>query len=631
MDSKSTRGSHEIQGNTLSPQSPLVGTAIFDRVRATDIGRIVFENLRRRRVYFLGIHRRSRLLDFAKGCGLIQKIRMETSSHIQYPAEGDRWPGIQLSQAGLPRQMSSKLVESIELLTGRTLSEQFCSALITKSLSSNLYEWGILNTWLRSAPNAPVVIYTSDPVAESIFSDSPENVHVKMRRTGALQVLKVISWTLRSRHLRRFLIRRMLANSNQTAETHEPSGELLLILNRSLSYGSLYSYDYLYDQIRSSPLHESKVRHLLLNPDTSSHVPAGSKFLADLYTRRFNRALTALVLFTHLKERRLSRVEQQILLVICHLVAQGVQVRDRLRELFPECTVAYLAFEFQVPAALNLALQLASIESVATVERPNMCYHEGSSIISDIYLVGDEAQGRAVQSIDASYVREYRVVGLWRTDFLFREIRSRDDVQYADPQRRKSILVLPFVILDSKDQVNDVFVTGSGFFHFMTEVAFAASRFPDVDFVIRGKNLQWLETEPGRRAVPLISGESNITIDRQFGEFGAAYRLAAQSDVVLAKYTSMVDECIYAGIPVAVHDYTQNASGRFRASNAYLPGDIFCQDRDQMLTQLDLYLKQTNEGLTGQRFVNSRFDGQVQPRIREQLTQEITTYKVSRA
>ena len=48
----------------------------------------------------------------------------------------------------------------------------------------------------------------------------------------------------------------------------------------------------------------------------------------------------------------------------------------------------------------------------------------------------------------------------------------------------------------------------------------------------------------------------NVEISDDYSRPGIQYELAAKADMVLAKYTSIGDECMAAGIPVVFHDYT---------------------------------------------------------------------------
>jgi len=56
----------------------------------------------------------------------------------------------------------------------------------------------------------------------------------------------------------------------------------------------------------------------------------------------------------------------------------------------------------------------------------------------------------------------------------------------------------------------------------------------------------------------------------------------ASADLVIAKYTSLVDECLAVGIPSIIHDYTPIAAGTSRPVVPYLPARLFVQ-HDQEL------------------------------------------------
>ena len=55
----------------------------------------------------------------------------------------------------------------------------------------------------------------------------------------------------------------------------------------------------------------------------------------------------------------------------------------------------------------------------------------------------------------------------------------------------------------------------------------------------------------------------NIIIDREYEKSERSYDLAVISDLILAKYTSIGDECLALGIPVIFHDYAVNHNNNF--------------------------------------------------------------------
>ena len=77
---------------------------------------------------------------------------------------------------------------------------------------------------------------------------------------------------------------------------------------------------------------------------------------------------------------------------------------------------------------------------------------------------------------------------------------------------------------------------------------------------------------------------NNIIISSNYEEL-LSYKLCSHADLVIAKHTSLADECLSKEIPVLFHEYTQNIQMVCCGIPNYLPRELLC------LSYAELYEK----------------------------------------
>ena len=90
-----------------------------------------------------------------------------------------------------------------------------------------------------------------------------------------------------------------------------------------------------------------------------------------------------------------------------------------------------------------------------------------------------------------------------------------------------------------------------------------AQGFPQVDIIIRGKDINWTKVPFFKDILNKVNAMSNIWIDEDYSKLNRQYELASRSDLVIAKYTSIGDETIALGKRVIYYDYLPNSTHHF--------------------------------------------------------------------
>ena len=78
----------------------------------------------------------------------------------------------------------------------------------------------------------------------------------------------------------------------------------------------------------------------------------------------------------------------------------------------------------------------------------------------------------------------------------------------------------------------------------------------------------------------------NVFIDDRYDVFDRSYLLAAMADVVVARYTSLCDQCLAAGIPVLIHEPLPNGGRLISAWHDYKPFPVLTFSFQELQEQM---------------------------------------------
>ena len=87
-----------------------------------------------------------------------------------------------------------------------------------------------------------------------------------------------------------------------------------------------------------------------------------------------------------------------------------------------------------------------------------------------------------------------------------------------------------------------------------------------------------------------VNNCKNIVISNNYKEANYAYKLCANADLIIAKHTSIGDECLASEIPVLFHEYTHNMKKIFLVFPNYLPSELICYNFDELYQKSKSFL-----------------------------------------
>lgn len=369
-------------------------------------------------------------------------------------------------------------------------------------------------------------------------------------------------------------------NTSQCESKNSRSGwQALVVLNRDIKYGSLYSYEDLLPRDSTSMWSIGQVRFLSRTGGALSNgMPA------DTYPTPKSQVAIAL-----------TSVSKLIRLVLRprsirtgwheHVFQQrAADVARVLNQRYPHARAALLAFDVQLPVYLIAGLEYAGIRTVALQERPAISFDRAASSIAGTILSASTFFAQALRDSPVVSSKNVIPVGMWRTDLLQTELQV---ARGGTPPARPTVLVLPYHAEPPLHRPSDPMCTSvETFISFLSDIIGLAERHNDVHFIVRAKNADWLldtRTATEREALTQLG---NVSLDDNYSTLNRTYQLAARSSLIIAKPTSLIDEALACGIPCVIHDYTHNASNYASSLLTYLPRRLWALDRAELLAKV---------------------------------------------
>ena len=273
----------------------------------------------------------------------------------------------------------------------------------------------------------------------------------------------------------------------------------------------------------------------------------------------------------------LPLITSVILEVMRARVARAAESLSR----FKYAKVALLGYEYLFPVWFAYALQSRGIKIAASQERLMQAFLPDRAIIIDDYFVHSIASRDALKGNDYACISEMHIVGDVRIGELNRPVQRHQGFPVGAAH---ATLVLdwhsdPDPIRNSQNTTNN-WANNISFYEDILRIARA---FPNSSFVIRGKNADWISIPVFAEILSEIATLPNIVVSTDFSRPYIAYELASACDSVIARYTSLGDQCLASGKPVIYHEGTTTNSRLAGSIIDFKPYPIMVKTFDELL------------------------------------------------
>ena len=323
-------------------------------------------------------------------------------------------------------------------------------------------------------------------------------------------------------------------------------------------------------------MHKSKILHFHYTNTNES--PEGEIWASLILERRF---WTDLKIFFKSIKKSASSIRSFKNIFGAYLLAQNYVQFSHYSELitkYKSLKVAIIDFDILCPKPLLLAFESKGIKTVAMQERFWMSFFKNYGSILTHYLTSSDYATNVMRQSDMYEVDNYISLGQYRTDLLLK-FKSENPpliLQEAKKIIKKIIVVLGFHTVETWDESQyDALINWKAHLSFLEDIIKIAKNIKNSFFVLRYKNIDWINISFFKEILKEINQLENLILSEDYNEYFISYQLCAHADLIIAKHTSIGDECLSLEIPVLFHEYSHNTSQQMSSLYKYKI-DVMC-------------------------------------------------------
>ncbi|MGE4556737.1 MAG: hypothetical protein AB7D07_07925 [Desulfovibrionaceae bacterium] len=429
-----------------------------------------------------------------------------------------------------------------------------------------------------------------------------------------------------------FMKKRKYEDRKRGKQQSSPPYKVIYFPHQSIFYGKLFKKDYFYSKDDSSPFFPKNILHLEVRPSPSIQKQLEAQINMGLPTYVMPSINIRHAFFSSMsyikklwRGRRIllkcGEGNRKLLFYFYTLYVFYQHYRCLLDVVAPRARLALLGYEMLFPVELSLALKSKGIKTVALQERLYAtfmgCYR---SFVVDEYLVMSRKIAEIYIKKPCVALQNVTPVGLIRTDTLlsYKKIGNNSCMKSI----RRKVVALDYHsnsdLYEQRTQPNMTWTSNKSFYKDLIHIAID---FPMLDITIRGKNATWLSIDAFCDIACIINFLPNLTVSEDYKQFDTAYKLCSESDLIIAKHTSLADECIAVGQPVLIHDYAHNAKTIVSKLFDYDGAPFFCHSFKELRQRIEQFLA-TGSIMNSEEYDvlrNRFFDGLADGRVRQRV------------
>jgi len=408
--------------------------------------------------------------------------------------------------------------------------------------------------------------------------------------------------------------------------------KVMFFPHKSIFYGDLFIKDHFYSKDTSSLFHPRNMIHLEYDdPDIEKTKARYEEYFGfetfyknihslveiskdQIYVNILNCIDKGLI-----QSIIKSKISLGTIITMKDLYCGYLYFCDAVKE-FENVKIALVGFDFLFPLPLSLALESRSIKTVAVQERFLAPFFNNVSYVIDIQFTASSYISSLLQSKqDYFSVSKCIPTGLVRSDKI---IKSKTKIK--NKSSRKQVLVFDYHVENNfNSQISQPVLNWANDLFFRKEIIKIANDFKEYDFIVRGKDIEWTNISYFNDILDEWNNTPNITIDADNSEFYRAYQLCNKSDLIIARQTSIADECISKGYDVIIHDYGINYDCFASSYYPKIPGINFCHSYKELKEYMMCFKRNgyiTNEKQKTE-IINTLFDELSDGKVQERITQ----------
>jgi hypothetical protein len=377
-------------------------------------------------------------------------------------------------------------------------------------------------------------------------------------------------------------------------DEQKPPARVAYVTHKGLQYGNMYQKNLFYSPRKESELHAERLLHI-----DYSGVPNPSEKLHWVCLGERRASYPVLIWYALVASGkgifRVRHVRHLFGLMILTRFYVGYRSYLARLDAYPDLGIALIDYDMLCPKELLLAFESRKIKTVAVQERFLGAFAKlFASIFLDTSLCSSPLTGEAMRKNPIICIDHYIPVGQYRTDTLLEAKNSPPPEIFKKPLARgwKIITALGYQApLEWQNSQADLMINWCAHQHFLDDMIRLSEDIPDVFIILRYKDVDWITLPVFADTIRKIQSSENITISTDYSKDFASYDICAHSDLIIAKYSSLADECLSVGIPVLYHEYTHNTVRIIADAYDYSPAKILCFNYQELKEKVRKVIK----------------------------------------
>lgn len=399
-----------------------------------------------------------------------------------------------------------------------------------------------------------------------------------------------------------FRFKGKVVSQTGTASREVDQSRVALVTHKGLNYGNLFEKDLFYSAQINSELHPERLLHI----DYSGWISPSEKLkwvCLSNHRQSFTTNIYSVLVVWCKGILHVRNMRHLICLQFLTNFYVSYKSFSTALESYPNLKLALIDYEILCPKALLLAFESRGIRTVATQERFIFAFNNlFVSIILNDYLCNSQFAAEALKRSPINCVDHFLPVGQFRSDNLLEAKKSPSPQILKSPISKglRIITALGFTSsMEWKNSQLNLLINWKAHQHFLDDMIRLSKEIPDIFIILRYKDVDWVSLSVFAETVQKINSSGNMIISMDYDKSYFSYDLCAHSDLVIAKHTSLGDECLSAGIPVLFHEYTHNTERLIADAFDYTPARIMCFNYDELLERAKIILSGTPNAMTG--------------------------------
>mgnify|MGYP001157139586 CR=1 FL=1 len=258
----------------------------------------------------------------------------------------------------------------------------------------------------------------------------------------------------------------------------------------------------------------------------------------------------------------------------------------------PKLKIALIDYDFLCPKIIILALMSLNIKTACAQERFVSSFYNTYDVLIDDYFTPSIKMNEIIKKNESILANNLIPVGMYRADKLLKKITKKNS--------KRIIVALGFHTSDTfNGSQPEMLINWEASKLFLEEMYRLSNDVNNCKIIIRLKGVQGYKNPYFKTIIEKIKNKKNIEINsKTTSEY--SYKICSKADLVIAKHTSLADECISRNIPVIFHDYTHNMDGIIKGAFDYDNSLMICKNYSDMLNRTKQFLSFKNNILKNQ-------------------------------